>query len=397
MSLLAANKGLICVTSSALLFGVVAAIVKFVDLPALVALQLRSIVQWILALAALTWRMNSGDTDGEDWPSALFGSQQIRHWVALRAVLYWVFIVCWWSALTYAPLGDATAIVYTAPLWTSFFATMVLGEKLSPHFPQCMFLSLSGLLLITRPVVLFGCTSTPCDKSGTYAKGALYALLSAFVAGLLPMCVRLSKSCHWATVEHTSAFVASFILTPVGLCIEAASLKDNVFSGKSFSSHNMAWLSLVSLIGFSALALQTYGYQREEASKASMMTFLEIPFAYMIQCIFFKQQITALGVLGIFLVVVSAVVNAYFRILENVSEAQKFAPRGYQQISDPSKSYPTEAVPLQAVEVDCNYESSYESSNEQEKMPQVKEREKEFRLRQSESEYTFVESTDDSV
>jgi hypothetical protein len=50
MSLLAANKGLICVTSSALLFGVVAAIVKFVDLPALVALQLRSIVQWILAL-----------------------------------------------------------------------------------------------------------------------------------------------------------------------------------------------------------------------------------------------------------------------------------------------------------------------------------------------------------
>ena len=159
---------------------VVAAIVKFVNLPALVALQLRSIANWLLAVAALAWRMNSSDTD-EDWPSALFGFQKFRYLIALRAVLYWIFIVCWWSALTYAPLGDATAIVYTGPLWTSFFGRLLLGEKLTPQFFQCMFLSLSGLFLITRPIALFGCASEPCDKSSTYAKGALYALFSAFV------------------------------------------------------------------------------------------------------------------------------------------------------------------------------------------------------------------------
>jgi hypothetical protein len=32
-----------------------------------------------------------------------------------------------------------------------------------------------------------------------------------------------------------------------------------------------------------ARVLQTYGYQREQAARASMMTFLEVPFAYLLQ------------------------------------------------------------------------------------------------------------------
>ena len=42
----------------------------------------------------------------------------------------------------------------------------------------------------------------------------------------------------------------------------------------------------------------TTGYQRTEAAKASVMTILEIPFAYLMQYIFFDDNLSPLGMLG---------------------------------------------------------------------------------------------------
>lgn len=51
--------------------------------------------------------------------------------------------------------------------------------------------------------------------------------------------------------------------------------------------------------GFAGLALQTLGYQREEASRASVMTIIEIPFAYLLQAALFHEPVTPLGLLGV--------------------------------------------------------------------------------------------------
>ena len=47
------NLGLVCVTVAALLFGAVAALVKFIEIPPLVLLQFRSLVNWGLSLAVI--------------------------------------------------------------------------------------------------------------------------------------------------------------------------------------------------------------------------------------------------------------------------------------------------------------------------------------------------------
>lgn len=61
--------------------------------------------------------------------------------------------------------------------------------------------------------------------------------------------------------------------------------------------------------GFVGLALQTLGYQRVQASKASLMTILEIPFAYVIQYAFFHEEITSLGLVGVGLVMAGTSIN----------------------------------------------------------------------------------------
>ena len=47
--------GMLMVTASALVFGVVAAIVKSVEMPTLLKLQIRSVMEWLLCLAAATY------------------------------------------------------------------------------------------------------------------------------------------------------------------------------------------------------------------------------------------------------------------------------------------------------------------------------------------------------
>ena len=63
------------------------------------------------------------------------------------------------------------------------------------------------------------------------------------------------------------------------------------------------------LTGFAGLALQTVGYQLEEAAKAGVMTVLEIPFAYLLQYYVFGDDVSSLGILGVSLVVIATMGN----------------------------------------------------------------------------------------
>ena len=66
--------------------------------------------------------------------------------------------------------------------------------------------------------------------------------------------------------------------------------------------------------GFLGLALQTLGYQLEEAARASVMTVLEIPFAYVLQHYCFQEEITPLGLAGVGLIVLATSFNLVRRI-----------------------------------------------------------------------------------
>ena len=61
--------------------------------------------------------------------------------------------------------------------------------------------------------------------------------------------------------------------------------------------------------GFVGLALQTLGYQRSEAAKASVMTILEIPFAYLLQAVLFHDAISPIGLVGVAFVMTGSMLN----------------------------------------------------------------------------------------
>jgi len=284
-----------------------------------VMMLVRGSLQWVFSIFAVCAFLPASTTT----LSNFIGEPRHRPILFLRSGLYWGFICLFWSALDLLPLGDATTVVYCGPLFTALFGWMLLGEPVPPSVIACMGSSMVGVILVTQPSFLFGNINGEeeyTEDMAAYDLGMGYAFLSAAVGGMLPVLVRKSKECHWATVEHATALYSTAIFTPAALGMMAlthdaadsdadeSSTTDDLWEG-ILDPRALLLLGLVALVGFAGLGLQTYGFQREAAAKASVMTFLEIPFSYVLQFLMFGDLLTPIQGFGMLLVISSGLFN----------------------------------------------------------------------------------------
>ena len=69
----------------------------------------------------------------------------------LRALIAILAMVGWFTTLSLMPLAEATALSFTAPLFTSVLAVLVLGEVMSPRRWSAVGIGFLGALVIVRP------------------------------------------------------------------------------------------------------------------------------------------------------------------------------------------------------------------------------------------------------
>lgn len=279
--------GLACTTSAALTFAVVAALAKSAALPPLLMLQIRSMVQWAASVLSLYIRHSNSNLPVVD---QLIGPAPLRGWLMLRAALYWCFQAAWWSALQMMPLGDATSIVYSAPIFTGFFAFCFLSERIDANFCICVCLACSGVTLIVKPSLLFGGAVLADDS---YFFGAAFAMASALSAGLLPVAVRKSPDVHWTTIENVTAAVACVGLTPAAIASWQYfdSTAAEAIDASLRAPTGWCIVAIAAIVEFGGLALQTVGYQMvRHTATASIMNYIEVPFAFLLQAVFFAPS-----------------------------------------------------------------------------------------------------------
>jgi len=301
----------------------------------LMMLQVRGAIQWLISLGTVSWCL-PGPTPAT--PVKFFGEKNERLYLLLRGAVYWSFMMLWWTALTSMPLGDATTIVYCGPVFTAIFAWMLLGEQVPRNFLCCLALNMGGVCLITQPDFLFGKEGGNTAGAG-YLQGTLCAVAGAVMCGLLPSLVRLSKGCHWSTVEHVTALTSMAVFTPVAIGLWAGI--DSLKFGKLESDLSVHWtaggfalLVGVAVFEFIGLGLQTYGYQREQAARASLMAYLEIPFSYMLQYLVWGDLLTWLEGVGMVLIITSGLINLYPQLKASWSKTEMVAKPEEPQMSE---------------------------------------------------------------
>lgn len=120
-------------------------------------------------LLLLPWLMNQGVSTLRTRRLGLF---------ATRAAINVVGMAAGFISLTLIPLAEATALGFTAPLWATIGAVLILGEAIRLRRITALVLGFVGVLVVLRPGV------------ETVSVGAVLALTHAFLIAITTLIVK---------------------------------------------------------------------------------------------------------------------------------------------------------------------------------------------------------------
>ena len=213
-----------------------------------------------------------------------------RGLLALRGLAGFGGLSCYFYAVVHLPLADATVLQYLNPVLTAVLAAVVLGERLRWPEAASIAVSLTGVLLVTRPALLFG------GQAGPDPFASAVALLGAAFSAVAYVTVR-----KIGTREHPLVIVFWFPLVATPLSLPAV-LEVWVWP----TAPGWALLLAVGLLTQVAQVLMTRGLQLEPAGRATAVSYLQVVFATLWGVLVFGERPDAWTLCGATLIVSSA-------------------------------------------------------------------------------------------
>ncbi|MHA1536561.1 MAG: DMT family transporter [Alphaproteobacteria bacterium] len=189
------------------------------------------------------------------------GLYTVRGIVGLGAMMAWFW------AVTILPLADATALSFTAPLFATILAALVLAEVVRARRWAAIIIGFVGALIILRPGV---------QEIGWPTAAVLFS--SLLMATATVMIKILSRT------EPTSAIVTYMViyLTPL-------SLIPALFVWQTPSWTALAWLVALGGVATAGHQCLTRSFTVAEASAVMPFDFTRLIFAALIGYFFFDQ------------------------------------------------------------------------------------------------------------
>lgn len=188
-------------------------------------------------------------------------------WFVLRGLFIFTAQTCFYFALTWMPIAEATVLSGTTPIFLALLAGMFLGEKVSLVRWAAIGVGFAGIVVILRP------------GTEVIQTAALTALASAVLfAGGSAMNKYLSRT-----------EPASRIVGWTNLMIAAAAAIPFVYNAYVPLWSDLSWIAAIAVLGTGA----QYGLARAiaaaDASFAGPFDFLRMPFSAIAALILFAE------------------------------------------------------------------------------------------------------------
>ncbi|HZT50572.1 MAG TPA: DMT family transporter [Stellaceae bacterium] len=185
----------------------------------------------------------------------------------LRAGVSLVSMLAWFYGITLVPLATATALNFTAPLFATAGAALILHEVVRLRRWAAVAIGFAGVLVILRPGM------TMLDPS------LLLILLSAATGGMSAVTVKfLARS------EPAIAIVSYMVIYLTPLSLLPALL---VWRWPSLES--LAWLAALGALGTVAHVAVARAYSIADASACAPFEFLRMPFVAILAYLVFGE------------------------------------------------------------------------------------------------------------
>ena len=217
----------------------------------------------------------------------------------VRGLLLVTANMCFYTGLASLPLAEASAIVFLAPIFITFFSWSFLGERFGPMRWVAVLIGLAGMLCVVQPF------------EGEMEVAYLWPFAAAFCYAGFNTATRYLSATESASLLAVMTQV-SFILVSglIGLTLGHGHFSGHSDAGLEFLLRAWRWPEQSDLLFFLGLGVVSsviafslsYAYRNAEASFLAPFEYVVLPFVLLWGYLLFSEFPNALALLGIALI-----------------------------------------------------------------------------------------------
>ncbi|XP_043270273.1 solute carrier family 35 member G1 [Venturia canescens] len=267
--------GLVLATLSSLFFSLCSVIVKgLVEVNPMELAAFRFVGVLLPAIPIVIWK-------GEDpFPKGR------RIMLILRSFVGTTGLMLSFYAFRHMPLADASVVVFSVPVFVAIFARIFLKEPCGLFNVITVCLTLVGVVLITRPPLIFGHAVESLSDSHVRTEQAdLWGAVAAFSATLFGanayVLLRALKGLHFSVIMTNFGSFALIQTITVTWAIGALCLPR--------CGTDRLLVVALALFSFGGQILLTLALQMEQAGPVAIARSADIVFAFFWQVLFFNE------------------------------------------------------------------------------------------------------------
>jgi drug/metabolite transporter (DMT)-like permease len=226
--------------------------------------------------------------------------KQKKYYVLLLGILNTVTMFAFFSSIKNTGIPVAVLLMYTAPIYVTFFSPFLLKEHVTLRDMLALTLSVSGILLAVNPYDLIG--TIFLGGEGNYTTGILFGLLSGLSYGCSIMIVNYLKEVYSAVEQmFWSTSVSLVLLLPFGVSVSGPVLLENLNILIPLGIIATAFASLLYLRGVTHIKAQT----------AAVISLLEPVSSIFFCCMFLGEPLQSNTIGGCVFILAGAVMIGY--------------------------------------------------------------------------------------
>lgn len=230
--------------------------------------------------------------------------------LVLRCFLGTTGLMLSFYAFRHMPLGDASVIIFSTPVFVAIFARLFLKEQCGLINIITIMLTLIGVVLITRPSIIFTQPEdefsndflSPSQSTSNRIWGSVAAVASTLFGANVYILLRALKDIHFAVIMSNFGMFAllyTFIVCwTIGAICWPSCGSDRIL------------IVVLALFSFLGQILLTISLQIEQAGPVAIARCADIVFAFIWQWLFFGDKPTGYSLFGALLVVSSVIITA---------------------------------------------------------------------------------------
>jgi drug/metabolite transporter (DMT)-like permease len=197
-----------------------------------------------------------------------------------RGVFGGVAVLLYFFAIAHVPVGVATLLNYSSPVFSVLFASLFLGERVEPRLLLPAAAAMAGVWLVS--------TGRAGAGGGSFSRWEVVGLISAVLSGAAVTAIRAARRSEssWAIFGSFSIF---------GLVVAAP------FGVASFRPPTaLEWLYLAGVGGFSIAAqlLMTYAYRWVTNLQAGVIAQVTVVLSLAAGALLLDERLSARGIAG---------------------------------------------------------------------------------------------------